>query len=211
MLALFECANPGANLLLRFYFVLVQKERPGAVGIFQPGVDPPAPRIGHRLDCGETHYQQLILTGPFELDGRNAGPFDSWTDDHSPVPAEKDRVVLSQRIHHAPGETETVDAMTVRKNRHPVREDPGFAIERNQAAVKQAHKDGIARVAMKHALNVGPVPIDRGVNRRLGWYRPLAGNALAVEIYRADVLCISQHTRKTRIDEKDLRSGNPRT
>src|SRR5207237_6707162 len=100
MLALFQCADAGADLSLRFYFVLVQKKRPGAVRIFQPRIDTGSAGVRHRFDGRYAHHKELILTRPFELDRRDASPLDSRAGDHHAMPTEKNRIMPAKAVNH---------------------------------------------------------------------------------------------------------------
>src|SRR5438552_18372707 len=101
MLALFERADAGADLSFRFYFVLVQKKRPGAVRIFQPRIDTGSAGVRHRFDGRYAHHKELILTRPFELNRRDASPPDSPAGYHHAMPTDKTRIMPAQRDHPA--------------------------------------------------------------------------------------------------------------
>src|SRR5262245_39617248 len=136
VLAFFKRTDALVILRFRFHFMLVQEKWPRAIGIFQPRAAAPAPRVGHGFYGRDTHHQELILAGAFELNCRDAGAFNSGAHDHDAVPTEKNRIVCSQRIYHASGECETIDPMTVGKNRHAVGKDPRLSVERNQSAIE---------------------------------------------------------------------------
>src|SRR5437762_14092075 len=89
MLALFERADAGADLSFRFYFVPVQKKRPGAVRIFQPRIDTRSAGVRHRFDGRYAHHKDLTLTRPFELDRRDASPLDPRAGDQPALPLKK--------------------------------------------------------------------------------------------------------------------------
>src|SRR5438132_12567515 len=114
MLALFERADAGADLSFRFYFVLVQKKRPGAVRIFQPRIDTGSAGVRHRFDGRYAHHKDLILTRPFELDRRDASPLDSWAGDHHAMPTEKNRIIAPQDVHHGIFEAKIRDSFASR-------------------------------------------------------------------------------------------------
>ena len=63
-------------------------------------------------------------------------------------------------------------------------------------------------MAVDYALNVWPLSIHRGVDRRFGRNRSRAGQPLSVEINGANVLGIREDTGETRIDQKRFRSRN---
>src|SRR5215813_2745658 len=67
VLAFSERTDAGANLSFRLDLMLVQKKRPGPIGILQSSVAATSFGIGHRFDRGDTHHQKLILASPLEL------------------------------------------------------------------------------------------------------------------------------------------------
>src|SRR5215510_2453204 len=62
-----ECADAGTNLCFRLDIMLVQKKRPGPIGIFQASIAATSSGLGHRFDRRDAHHQELILASPFEL------------------------------------------------------------------------------------------------------------------------------------------------
>lgn len=113
-----------------------------------------------------------------------------------------------QSIHHALSETKIVNAPAFWTDRHAIGKDPGLSIEWNQTAFKQADENRIARVAVKHACYIGPAPVDRGVDRRLGRNRPFSRDAFAGEVYGANVFWIGQYAGESGIYEKAFRFRN---
>src|SRR5215831_12758417 len=65
VLAFSERTDAGANLSFRLDLMLVQKKRPGPIGILQSSVAATSSGIGHRFDRRDAHHQELILTRTF--------------------------------------------------------------------------------------------------------------------------------------------------